>query len=148
MEKNEYISQLIDRYLDGETTANEERALRGYFTNPENDIPEEWMAYKALFSYIADERKKHDTDEPTVAIAMPTKRKRRHALWFYVATAAASVALVVGLVLNHNHRSLNYTVIDGKVYTNQKMVKDEALEALQMVSSDEDDTFGALDLMR
>lgn len=148
MEKNEYISQLIDRYLDGETTDNEERALRGYFTNPDNDIPEEWRVYKALFGYVADERKKSGADEPTAANATPTKRKRRHALWFYVATAAASVALVMGLTLNHNHRALNYTVIDGKVYTSQDMVKDEALEALQMVSSNEDDTFGALDMMR
>lgn len=56
MKKEEYIKQLLDKYLDGETSSAEERALRGYFTNRDNNIPEEWMPYKALFAYIAEER--------------------------------------------------------------------------------------------
>lgn len=148
MEKNDYISQLIDRYLDGETTEGEERALRGYFTNSENDIPEEWRAYKALFGFIADERQKAGVEEATETKVAPIKHKHRHALWLYVASAAASVAVIVGLTLNHNHRSLNYVVIDGEVYTSKTAVNDEALEALQMVSSDEDDTFSALEMMQ
>ena len=48
----------------------------------------------------------------------------------------------------HGHYGDNYAVIDGKVYTNKKVVEEEALKALEMVSSDEKDNFGALELMR
>ena len=141
MKKEEYIKQLLDKYLDGETSSAEERALRGYFTNRDNDIPEEWMPYRALFAYIAEERADAVETAPTADSSLNKARKTGRHGWIYTAIMA-----VVMIALPR--QSDNYAVIDGKVYTNKKVVEEEALKALEMVSSDEKDNFGALELMR
>ena len=41
-----------------------------------------------------------------------------------------------------------YAVIDGKVYTDQEFVHNEALDALEDVSADSEDPFSALDMMK
>jgi hypothetical protein len=42
----------------------------------------------------------------------------------------------------------NYAVIDGKVYTSQKVINEQVDDALQTVSVEDDDPFSALDLMQ
>ena len=91
MKKEEYIKQLLDKYLDGETSSAEERALRGYFTNRDNNIPEEWMPYKALFAYIAEERADAAETAPTADSSLNKAKKTGRHGWIYTAiTAAAS----------------------------------------------------------
>ena len=91
MKKEEYIKQLLDKYLDGETSSAEERALRGYFTNRDNNIPEEWMPCKALFAYIAEERADAAETAPTADSSLNKARKTGRHGWIYTAiTAAAS----------------------------------------------------------
>ena len=46
------IQDLLDKYMDGATSNEEEATLRKYFEEHANDIPEEWECYRALFSYI------------------------------------------------------------------------------------------------
>ena len=47
------IEQLIEKYLDGDTTHAEELQLRQFFAR-QREIPGEWQAVSALFSYIDD----------------------------------------------------------------------------------------------
>lgn len=58
--KNTYefktIQDLLDKYMDGATSNEEEATLRKYFEEHGNDIPEEWESYRALFSYIGFEQ--------------------------------------------------------------------------------------------
>ena len=42
----------------------------------------------------------------------------------------------------------NYAVIDGKVYTNPKVIRQQADDALQIVACDDEDPFSALDMMQ
>lgn len=49
MKKNE-IQQLIDRFLEGTTTLDEERQLADYFRTA--SVPDEWSAYKEMFAYF------------------------------------------------------------------------------------------------
>ena len=42
---------LLDRYMDGLTTLEEEAALRRYFST-HDDIPDEWQDYKVMFTYL------------------------------------------------------------------------------------------------
>ena len=42
---------LINKYLDGLTSNEEERQLREYFKDKGNDIPEEWKVFQALFAF-------------------------------------------------------------------------------------------------
>ena len=62
-------------------------------------------------------------------------------------TAAAAVALLLVVVKGNMGQPENYVVIDGKVYTDRHTVKQEALDALQIVSSDYDDSCDALEMM-
>lgn len=148
MKKEEYIKQLLDKYLDGETSSAEERALRGYFTNKGNDIPEEWMPYRALFTYIAEERADEGETAETIDINVNKAGKAHRRGWIYAAATAAAAILIAVVIISLPRSNDNYAVIDGKVYTNKKVVEDEALKALQMVSSDNDDNFDALKMMR
>ncbi|WP_302956288.1 hypothetical protein [Prevotella sp.] len=148
MKKEEYIKQLLDKYLDGETSSAEERALRGYFTNKANNIPEEWMPYRALFTYIAEERADEGETAETIDINVNKAGKAHRRGWIYAAATAAAAILIAVVMISLPRSNDNYAVIDGKVYTNKKVVEDEALKALQMVSSDNDDNFDALKMMR
>lgn len=148
MKKEEYIKQLLDKYLDGETSSAEERALRGYFTNKGNNIPEEWMPYRALFTYIAEERADEGETAETIDINVNKAGKSHRRGWIYAAATAAAAILIAVVMISLPRSNDNYAVIDGKVYTNKKVVEDEALKALQMVSSDNDDNFDALKMMR
>lgn len=73
------ISNLLDKYIQSDTTLEEERTLREYFIC-EHDIPDEWRAYSVLFNGFAG---KATYTKPT--------RKRHPYLW--IATAAASIIL-------------------------------------------------------
>ena len=46
----EYIQALLDKYMDGETTLEEEDILTRYFRG--KDIPQEWEDYRLLFQEI------------------------------------------------------------------------------------------------
>lgn len=50
------IQNLLDKYMDGATSNEEEATLRKYFEEHGNDIPEEWESYRALYSYIGFEQ--------------------------------------------------------------------------------------------
>lgn len=45
----EYIEQLLQRFMDGETTEQEEQFLAEYFSTSDS-IPEEWEAYREMFA--------------------------------------------------------------------------------------------------
>lgn len=147
MEKEKYIQQLLDKYLDGNTSTAEEEALRGYFTHCGNDIPEEWKTYRALFTYIVEERAGNPVSCKTTTNGHVRYKGLLRYRWVYAAmTAAAALIAVIMISLPHNEK--NYAVIDGKVYTDRKIVENEALKALDMVSSDKDSDFSALEMMR
>ena len=44
----EYISRLLDRFMAGESTLEEEDLLSEYFRR--GDVPEEWRDYQTLFA--------------------------------------------------------------------------------------------------
>lgn len=55
MNNHQDITRLIDRYMAGATTNDEEARLRAYFATA-GDIPAEWAIYKALFGYVDGQR--------------------------------------------------------------------------------------------
>lgn len=65
-----------------------------------------------------------------------------------VAAAAIIAFLIVGIQKIAQPQSECYAVIDGKVYTDQEFVHNEALDALEDVSADSEDPFSALDMMK
>lgn len=154
------IRTIIDRYMSGETTNEEEATLRTWFRLAGDDMPEEWRPLKALFSFVDEERETAEADAAeTVAPADASQHSRnalltalrRPRIWISSAVAAAAVAIVM-LVPPMDKafapEPQNYAVIDGKVYTSQKVINEQVDEAFQTVTVDNEDPFSALDLMQ
>lgn len=166
------IENLLDKYMDGATSNEEEATLRKYFEEHANDIPEEWESYRALFSYIGfeqmnlsqilkEEEKKEDFEKKDIAKENIEKKEEGEILkkeasrsrwlkYFGTSVAAAAIIafLIVGIQKIAQPQPECYAVIDGKVYTDQEFVHNEALDALDDVSADSEDPFSALDMMK
>ena len=166
------IQDLLDKYMDGATSNEEEATLRKYFEEHANDIPEEWESYRALFSYIGfeqmnlsqilkEEEKKEDFEKKDIAKENIEKKEEGEILkkeasrsrWLkYFGTSVAAAAIIAFLIMGIQKiaqpQPKCYAVIDGKVYTDQEFVHNEALDALEDVSADSEDPFSALDMMR
>ena len=165
------IQDLLDKYMDGATSNEEEATLRKYFEEHGNDIPEEWESYRALFSYIGFEQmnlsqilkeeeekeiEKEDIledEEKNIPKKEGKKEEASHNRWLkYFGTSVAAAAiiafLIVGIQKIAQPQPECYAVINGKVYTDQEFVHHEALDALEDVSADSEDPFSALDMMK
>ena len=166
------IQDLLDKYMDGATSNEEEARLRKYFEEHGNDIPEEWESYRALFSYIGfeqmnlsqilkEEKKEENFEQKDIAKeniekkeeGEMLKKKASRSRWLkYFGTSVAAAAIIafmlVGIQQMIQSQPECYAVIDGKVYTDQEFVHHEALDALEDVSADSEDPFSALDMMR
>lgn len=139
------IRMLIDRYMSGDTTNEEEATLRTWFRLAGDDIPEEWRPLRALFGFV-DEERETPHRRNTLLIALHRPR-----IWISSAVAAAAIVIVMFVTQMYNLSTTtpqNYAVIDGKLYTNQEVINEQVDEALQTVSAENDDPFSALDLMQ
>lgn len=154
------IRTLIDRYMSGDTTNEEEATLRTWFRLAGDDMPEEWRPLRALFSFVDEERETAEADVAETVVPADAslhsrntllKALRRPRIWISSAVAAVAVAIVM-LVPPMNKafapEPQNYAVIDGKVYTSQKVINEQVDDALQTVSVEDDDPFSALYLMQ
>ncbi len=82
----ETIAILIDRFMAGDTTVDEEQVLGDYFRTA-RDLPEEWKAYKDMFSYFDDGMRER---RPLLRVAWPVRS---------LLTAAAVVLVLFGLAV-------------------------------------------------
>lgn len=146
------IQDLLDKYMDGATSNEEEATLRKYFEKHGNDIPEEWESYRALFSYIGFEQMNLSQilKEEEKEIEKEEAPRSRWLKYFGTSAAAAAIIafLIVGIQKIAQPQPECYAVINGKVYTDQEFVHHEALDALEDVSADSEDPFSALDMMK
>ena len=154
MNRYDDIQQLLDSYMAGTTTNDDEARLRTFFA-AHDDIPAEWTVYRALFAYVGAEcqayAKASAATVTTAPVSAPTAPRRpamyivsrARRLWIVAASVAAIV--VVGALLWHPADHASYAVIDGRMCTNQHEVKAEALSALQNIELEGDDqAFSAL----
>jgi len=144
-DKAALVAALLDKYMEGDTSNEEEALLRQYFNKESSAIPNEWRIYKALFGYEKEEREKVPTAVQPARRGAAARRRMRIA---GLMSAAASVAVLVCVLLAKPSAGQDYAMIDGKKHTSRQVVMREAEEALLLVSSNEDDTFGALEQMQ
>lgn len=78
----EYIAKLLDKYMDGTSTLDEEAILSQYFRG--KNIPEEWLCYKQMFQEIE-------------AIAPQPKTHNRWAIWSIAAAAVVAGVLYLAV---------------------------------------------------
>lgn len=111
MNKNE-TQLLIDRYLDGVTTPEEEKQLARALLS--DDIPEEWQVMRIMLGELAMGEAEYDAD-----MAKEASRKKSFVLpltarWL----VAACVALLLGFVcFNYVGREEEYTIAEVKTGT-------------------------------
>lgn len=102
------IQQLIDKYMNGQTTVDEEQLIARYFRNA-TDVPDSLKPYRDMFAYFddgmplgtlpefdgsaeqADTRVASDSSK----VAAPRRRSLRMAAWWSGAVAVAAVALLL-----------------------------------------------------
>ena len=145
------IDELLNRYFEGETSSEEERELRAFFTS--GNVPDR----------LAEEsRKERQPDEALIPIdedilfmldAEKVEEKKTFTLrsvLYLVSGIAASFLLLLGL--NHLLNPVdpcfcsdNYVVINGRCYTDIHKVRSMALEALQEVATPADEYFPEAD---
>lgn len=160
------VGRLLKKYMDGLTTNAEEKTLRDYFSDPSAIVPEEWKPYRALFSFVGEQRKEffggsmEEADDGAMEekdgngsleekVSGEDKRRKRHVRGLvWTLSAAATLLLLVGVFFGRQRQPDCYMIVDGKMYTDRKEVKAEAVEALDMVGENSEDPFAAMDMMR
>lgn len=123
------IKQLIDLFMEGETSLEQERTLYSYFATGEN-IPSELEEYKDMFLGFAAIDQSAAKVEPPIALP-----ERRHISLRTIAIyAAASVALLAGIFVLADKQeearleSLyagSYMIVDGKRIDDLQKIKPE-----------------------
>ena len=134
------IDELLDKYFEGETSCEEERRLRRFFT--EEQVPEHLQVYRPLFLYLNQE---------TTSIAEPKEKQKKlpsgkssrfYRISYAISGVAAGLLLLLGaakIIFPLSGTPEHYVVIDGKRYTDEKLVEAKALEALQNASFTDED---------
>ena len=124
------IDELLDKYFEGETSCEEERELRRFFT--EEEVPEHLQTYRPLFAYLNREATSmaEPTEEKSVttesAKEVPAQRKpfRLYRTFYAVSGIAAGLLLLLGvakIIFPLSDVPENYVVIDGQRYTDEKL---------------------------
>ena len=121
----EYISQLLDKFMEGTSTLEEEDILSQYFV--QDDIPTEWEQYRLLFAELESmkpsEKPKHRWIGWSIAAAIvagilyltiPSRQKEQHQTGPLVAqtdtvttqqTSNTSIELTTDTTLQHKEQT-------------------------------------------
>lgn len=104
IDNQKYIARLLDRFLQGDSTLEEEQILADYFRSAA-DLPAEWEDFRTMFRYF-DQGMEHidyaQQEEVASGLlsALPTTARRSSRWWL---TAAASLLILVGMAVSFHH---------------------------------------------
>lgn len=145
------IEELIERYFEGETSAEEEKSLRSFFAS--GKVPEPLSGYIPLFAYFDEEiRLKKESEvrksEDSAERVLPLRKEKsfRRTVLYVVSGVAASLLFLLAIhsllsPVDPCFCSDNYVVINGRCYTDIHKVRSFALEALDEVATPADEYF-------
>ena len=131
----ENIEEYITRFMEGETTNEEERAIYHFFRSEE--VPEHLKVYAPMFAWYED-----GMPEEQAAVALKTSRRFHLPVEIWCIGIAATIAVVVGLgtllFWDKDNNELDewacyegsYIEVRGKRITNVKQILPSILETL------------------
>ena len=140
------IQQLIDKYMNGQTTVDEEQLIARYFRSA-TDVPDSLKPYRDMFAYLdegmplgtlpefdgsagqADTRVAHDSSK----VVAPRRHSLRMAAWW---SGAAAVAAAVALLLIMHRPSAPVQPIASVVVVSDTCSTSTGVEAEQNVVTD------------
>jgi hypothetical protein len=96
MIERKHIEELLERFMRGATTVDEENELAQYFRS--SDVPEEWQTYKEMFAWFDAKMPEKDGLLQKEEVQEPRSASIRHIRWYAMAVAAA-VALTIIMCL-------------------------------------------------
>jgi len=114
------IKKLLEKYLDGQTTIQEEKELKQYFSS--ESIAPELMPYQDMFRYFSKER--HVETEREFTIKQKSTKK-----WLWM---AASVVVLLGVSLTFLKQPVQPD--DLGTFDNPEIAFEETQKVLQLVA--------------
>ena len=135
------IQHLIDKYFDGESSAEEEKVLRRYFT--QEDLPEELKAYASLFRFLDDEATALAIlNEIRSEEKRPVRRRLLSLRNLRTIAAVAATLLITVLLLTRPDREPaltgSYVWVDGKQITDPATVRKYAEASFGKIQPESD----------
>lgn len=130
------IEELLNKYFEGATSCEEERELRRFFT--QGPVPEHLQAYRPMFAFFDEESKRSQ---------MPSSPGIPRRLLYALSGIAAGVVIalaIAGISRHIGNPPENYVVIDGKCYTDARLIHEQARQAFDDVRFSEDEVFATL----
>lgn len=126
------IQALVERFLEGQTSNDEERELYAWFA--ENDVPDEWQHLKQMFAWYAAGMPEQNNEQQQTTTPRPT---RTHSVWLrWTVGTAAVVAVIVATMLRPESEITSmyegsYIVKDGVRYENMALIEEDIEATLQ-----------------
>ena len=101
------ISDLLDKFMNGLTTLEEEAALGDYFRT--HEVPEEWEDYRVMFGYFDRGMEGELISQQAPERPLLNQMGRR---WWGIAAAAAMAALIVTTTVLHQSTTTQSVVAE------------------------------------
>ena len=132
---SENVQEYLARYMEGESTQEEQRLLKEYFGNTK-DLPADLRPYAQMF-VVLEEKAETPSVEALDRFSegqIPAVR-RSVKLWPLVAAACVAAFAVIFLTPPKHDENMAIAYVDGKMITNQAQVMQMGQEALQEIFS-------------
>ncbi|MCD6090571.1 MAG: hypothetical protein J7J72_03660 [Bacteroidales bacterium] len=123
------IKTLLEKYLEGESSIQEEDELKRFFNENEN-IPEELLFAKKLFRFFGDEKTIEYTKE------FEHKKPRRKINLYTLSGIAATLLLALFFVFSNykTKEKIIYAYINGEAITDINIAKEQTKQILYATS--------------
>ena len=125
MNHDRYIADLVEKFLDGRTTNEEERELYTWFRT--HDVPEEWEPLKSMFAWYEAGMPEA---EPATEVAEPQPKVIPLRRWLQVAGGCAAVLAIVVLLFRGGN--------DENAVQSVKNIEEEDVAKVAIMDADED----------
>lgn len=131
------LDKILKKYFNGETSLDEEKWLRNYFSN--GNVADEYLQYAPLFQFFGQQEQTILHQEMTNS----NVKKTKHMTFGWIG-AVACILIIIGfgiifsLTENNSNKSMAY--INGKKISDVQTINSQALIALSNVSDIDEET--------
>ncbi len=133
------VEKLLQRYIEGETTLDEERQIRTWFS--ENEVPCDLLHYKVMLDYYSAEMQTvcpPEKQRPNMKLYLAQHKMRSPRRIIYIWTSVAATLILVALSINYmriqKNNEKNETILAKQNELNLKTFS-EMSDVLIMVSN-------------
>ena len=126
------IKALLDKFMDGQTTVEEEALLAEYFRS--SDVPAEWEDYRLMFSYFD---RGMEGDLVPVEQQRPTIIRLMGRRWWGIAAAACITAAIVATAVLHQPTTTTTVPDTPKIASNEDVPIGETQDVASLQTTPE-----------